>query len=156
MLSFKEWVQEKTALASRNERAQRVAEWRRACSALFARLIEWLKEEADGEIRVDLQDVELAEAALGVYSIPKLRITIGDDSAEVVPLGRDVIAHIQVRIDLDVRASGRLDLTNGIGKYPLYRCVVDGEDNWYLFDERDQARPLTRERFYEALMDLMS
>jgi hypothetical protein len=40
--------------------------------------------------------------------------------------------------------------------YTLYRIIQDGQDVWYVMDERGSVTVFNKERFQEILMDLMS
>ena len=55
-----------------------------------------------------------------------------------------------------IPADGRVDITDGIRKYMLYRTLKDGQETWYAVDERFQAAPLDRSRFEAILQDLLS
>ncbi len=50
----------------------------------------------------------------------------------------------------------RSRIENGVRKYTLYRLIEDDRDVWCVMDDRYSVSPLTKERFQEILMDLMS
>jgi hypothetical protein len=156
MTSFKEWVKQKTEESSSSERAQLVNDWVHACLRLREQIKTWLTEEGEGRIVFGELVVERVERGLGPYSLPKLVIQVGDESAELVPLGRKVMGSVGLRGGPEYRSAGRVDLTNGTRKYMLYRTIQAGEDVWYVVDDSSEISLLTKERFLEILMDLMS
>jgi len=100
--------------------------------------------------------MERREQGLGAYNIDALRIDIGDSTVEVVPLGRNVIGYVNLPGGGEIRAAGRVDITSGVRKFHVYRTMQDGKDVWYVADEQYKETLLTRQRFEEVLMDLMS
>jgi hypothetical protein len=164
-LSFKEWVEQKDEEARGSERGQRRAEWIQAYRRLRAQIEHWLREDGGERIQIDDEVVQRNERGLGIYNIDGFRIRIGDSSAHVVPVSRNVIARINPPGGGEFPGEGLVDITSGGRKYHLYRTVQDGTDVWYVVEEkqyplrdrsRDTTTPLTREILQEILMDLMS
>jgi hypothetical protein len=54
------------------------------------------------------------------------------------------------------RAAGRVDITDGVRKFGLYRTSTQGQDTSYVIDERGEESLLSRESLERILMDLMS
>ena len=71
-------------------------------------------------------------------------------------MGRNVIGSFGLRGGPAHRGAGRVDITNGVRKYALYRTIQDGRDVWYVVDERSEVVPLSKELLCEIVMDLMS
>ncbi len=164
-LSFKEWVEQKAEEARSSERAQRRDEWLRAYEGLKSRICQWLREDGGGHIQIDGEWIERNEQGLGIYKIEGLRITIGDSTVRVVPVSRNVIAHIHPRGGGEYLGEGLVEITGGGTKDRLYRTIQDGTDVWYIIvdtwrplegKQRDTAIPLTKESFEGILVDLMS
>jgi len=156
MLGFKDWLREKTEEAQQSERAHRLKEWSEAYQRLTDQIIAWLREEGADFITISSHPIERAERGLGTYELPGLKIRVGDAAVEVVPLSRNVVGSIGPRGDSGLRAAGRVDITDGTRKYALYRSIQEGQDVWYVVDERASVTPLTRDRLQEIIMDLMS
>jgi hypothetical protein len=156
MVGFKEWLEEKTREAQQSERAQRLNEWIAAYQRLTGDIIAWLREDGAGYITIDQHPVQRAEQGLGTYVLSGLTIRVGDGSVDVVPVGRNVVGRVGPRGDDGQRAAGRVDITDGVRKYALFRAVENGRDVWYVVDERASVTPLTRDRLQEIIMDLMS
>jgi hypothetical protein len=157
-LSFQEWVEKKAEEAQSSERLQRRAEWLRAYEDFKEQIRRWLREDGlEERIEIHPEWVQRREGGLGTYNIEGLRIDIGDSSVKVVPISRNVIGYVNLPGGGEFRASGRVDITDGIHKYVLYRTIQDGQDVWYAVDEdRYAVTPFTRERLQKILMDLMS
>jgi hypothetical protein len=156
MTSFKEWVKQKTDESSSSERTQLVNDWVHACLRLREQVKGWLNEEGEGRIVFREVVIERSERRLGTYSTWKLVIGVGDETVELVPLGRNVFGSFGLPGETEHRGAGRVDLTNGTRKYMLYRTIQAGEDVWYIIDEQSRTSLLTKERFLEIVMDLMS
>jgi len=78
------------------------------------------------------------EQGLGEYSLQGLKISVGDQSASVVPIARRVVEHLG---DTDIRSSGRADITNGLQTYGLYRVRENGQDVWYVVNDDGKLTP---------------
>lgn len=155
-LRFKEWLKSMEAESPSSERGKRREEWMAAFCRLREDIRRWLEEDGEGVIEIDDRWVERRDRGLGIYSMPALRIVVGDQSVDVIPVARNVIGVFRLPGGAEVRASGRADVTDGVQKVALYRIIHDGHDAWYVVDDASNAVPLTRETFEKALMDLMS
>ena len=154
--SFKEWVKKKTEEAEHSERARQVHEWRDAYMALRDQIMAWLLEEGGPEDFFRHIPIERSEHGLGHCDLIKLQIVVGDESVDVVPMGRNVIGSFGLRGEPAHRGAGRVDITNGVRKYALYRTIQGGQDVWYVVDERSEVTPLSKDLLCEIVMDLMS
>jgi hypothetical protein len=157
-LSFKEWVAKKDEEAHSSERMQRQAEWLQAYGELTEKIRQWLREDGLNE-RISIQSewIQRRELGLGTYNVEGLRIEIGDSSVKVEPISRHVVGYVNLPGGGEIRASGRVDIGNGVHEYVVYRTIQDGKDVWYAVDEdRYSVTPFTKERLHEILMDLMS
>jgi hypothetical protein len=96
------------------------------------------------------------ERGLVNYSLHKLQIRIGEEAVELIPMGRNVIGSYGLPGEPAHRGAGRVDLTNGTRKYMLYRTIQSEKDVWYVVDERGELSLLSKDRFLEIVMDLMS
>jgi hypothetical protein len=87
-----------------------------------------------------------------------LAIHFGERTVKVVPVGRNVLAHLGSYAESGhENAEGRVDITNGAYKYFLYRKLNDaGAEHWLVQDEGSAIRPLDRQQFEAILQDLLS
>jgi hypothetical protein len=147
--------------APRDEMLRR--RWREDWIAYVDRLLErlraWLNEAHAADL-LDLETLEFEkrEQGMGAYRIKGLAIHFGERTVKVVPVGRNVAAHLGPYAEPGhERAEGRVDITNGAYKYYLYLKLNDaGEEHWLVQDERSDIRPLDREQFEAILQALLS
>jgi hypothetical protein len=156
MMTFQEFLHKKAAEQHQHERRQRRDEWIAAVGRLFDQIRAWLAE-ADPDHLLDVVPLEVQsiEASLGVYNIPSLKIGVGDSSVQIVPRGRDALGIVGGPGGLGIRAEGRVDITDGVRKYILYRSLQDGQERWFLLDQDFRPHPLDRARLEAALQDLL-
>src|SRR5438270_13787812 len=102
-------------------------EWIAAVDRLLAQLRGWLTDAGSAEL-LDLEplDFEKREQGLGTYHIRGLAIHFGESTVKVVPVGRNVLAHLGPYAEAGhEKAEGRVDITNGANKYYLYRKLTN-------------------------------
>jgi hypothetical protein len=155
--TLSEFLKDKSREMSQDERRKLRDEWSSAIDQLTAQLHNWLKEaDTDGILDVVPELIEKREEGLGAYKVRSLEVRLGGATVRVVPVGRNVVGFIGPRGDVGVRAQGRVDITDGVRKYILYRTVEDGQDRWWALDDRYQASALDRGRFEAIMQDLLS
>ena len=157
-MTFREFLDKQAQQKQQHEeRRQRREQWIAALDRLIKQLSAWLAEADPGRVLdVVRTDVERAEPGLGTYQAPSLTISLGEAAVLVVPVGRDVVGIVGSQGDIGIRAEGRVDITDGIRKYILYRTLKDGQEKWYALDEHFKAEPLNREQLEKILQDLLS
>lgn len=156
-MTFREFLEKQAEQQRHKERRERREEWTAAVGRLIDRLRAWLAESDPKQVLDVLpMETEIAEPGLGVYRVPGLKVSLGDAAVRVVPVGRNVVGLVGPQGDVGGRAEGRVDITDGIRKYILYRTLQEGQENWYALDERFRAAPLDRGRLEGILQDLLS
>jgi hypothetical protein len=154
MATFQEFLEKLARQQHHQERHARREEWIAAVGRLLDRLRQWLTESDPNRVLEILpMEILAVEPGLGSYTVPSLKIGLGDVSVRVVPVGRDAVGVIER--DGGIR-EGRVDITDGVRRYILYRTLQDQQESWYVLDERFQAAPLDRSRLEEILQDLLS
>jgi hypothetical protein len=153
MPTFKEWLKEKADSAPEEQRKKLLQDWTDAYSELAHNVREWLQDDEAGRVRFGNEPITRSEEGLGSYQFSTVKIIVGDQSVDVVPVARNVIAHVG---DPPTRAAGRVDITNGIRKYALYRVVRDGNSTWRIVKDATEIGDLSRQSLEEIIMDLMS
>jgi hypothetical protein len=157
MMTFPEFLKKKAQEPQHTQRRERRDEWVAAVDRLINQLRAWLAaSDPEQVLEVVPLHFEKGEPNLGVYQVDGLKIGVGDASVQVVPVGRDVVGLVGPRGDSGVRAEGRVDITDGVRKYILYRTLKDGQEKWYALDERFEAAPLDQGRLEVILLDLLS
>lgn len=66
------------------------------------------------------------ETRIGHYQLPVLSIRLGPREIQVKPISRDTIGTYR----LPDRPHGRVDITNGVTTYRLYRLKDDQNGRW--------------------------
>jgi hypothetical protein len=157
MMTFREFLQKKAEEQHQPQRRQRRDEWIEAVRRLITQLRAWLAE-ADPEKLLDVVPlvVERVEPGLGAYSIPSLKIGVGDATVEVVPIGRNALGFVNPSRGEGLRAEGRVDITDGVRKHILYRTLADGQETWHILNEQFESAPLDLGRLEAILQDLLS
>src|SRR5438128_2370122 len=126
---------------------------------VLAQLRAWLSDPDTARL-VDLEPLafEKREQGLGAYNIHGLAIHFGESTVKVVPVGRNVLAHLGPYAEPGhENAEGRVDITNGAYKYYLYLKLNDaGQEEWLVQKEASDIRRLDREQFEAILQDLLS
>jgi hypothetical protein len=157
MPALEVWLREKAEAARQSGREQRRMDWVKSYANLLNTIIKWIGEYPE-YFDTESSTVDQAEQGIGAYKLNSLRIRVGDSSVRILPLGRNVIARIDTGTGTSQRAAGGVDIMDEVGgrTYTLYRIIQDGQDVWYVMDERGSVTVFSKERFQEILMDLMS
>jgi hypothetical protein len=151
-----------------------VDEWRAAIRRLYDQIRAWLKEsdpEAIIEIEESLQDI--TEPGLGRYSVPRLNLRVFGKWIGIIPKARRTVGSAKPpQKSAPERATGRVDITDELRRYVLYRFKEGDQDVWMIdsrfVDEPDnqpppyvqyipmwEPRPLDQAAFERALMSYL-
>jgi hypothetical protein len=156
--SLREFLKEKAATyAAESEKNRRVIEeWQVAVERLFTQLEEWLAAaDPEGIIRRERSQIEVTEPGLGRYAISRLNLRAFGKWVGLIPKARKTVkrAAPQQKGAPD-QATGRVDITDEIRRYVLYRFTRGTDDQWFMDDTaaNTELQPLTAERFEAALL----
>jgi hypothetical protein len=150
----------------RDEKAKRqklLSEWLGLLNDLFAQIDSWLKaSDPEGLLEVAADTQTINDPALGEYQAPTRRVVLGDNSAEIVPRARYVVAALWLPgADQPVRAHGLVEIrARGWATHNLYQ-LPGGK--WYIFsasqenvrEDGNRVEPLDAERFEAALASVL-
>ncbi len=157
MTTFQQFLEKFAKEQRQPERRQRRDEWIAAVGRLIEQIRAWLAESDPHQLLDVIPfEVEKWEPALGKYKIPSLKIGVGEEAVRVDPMGRDAVGVVKRLGENGLKAEGRVDITDGVRKYILYRTLEGGEERWYVLDERFEPAPLDRARLEAILQDLLS
>ncbi len=156
-MTLRELLEKKADQQQYKNLRARQEEWVAAVDRLIGKMRTWLGE-ADPKGVLDLAPIEIqrSEPGLGTYKIRKLKINLGEAAVLVEPVGRNVVGVVGGQGGAEFRAEGRVDITDGIRRYILYRTLTEGQETWYALDQQFCAAPLDRERLEGILQDLLS
>ncbi|MBY0230306.1 MAG: hypothetical protein K2W96_13565 [Gemmataceae bacterium] len=132
---------------------QTISEWRSAVEALFATLRRWLAEaDPEGVLLVEQREMEVKEPGLGRYKVPRLDLRTVDQWIGIIPKARNTVVSASPKLKAHpLRATGRVDITDEVRSYILFRLPEAEGDAWYIDDMREQKR-LDRQAFEDALL----
>jgi hypothetical protein len=167
---FKEFLQQQAK--KHQAEAPIIDEWRLAIQRLFIQIRQWLKDsDPDGgliEVKENQEDV--TEPGLGRYRVPRLDIRAFGKWIGIIPKARKTVTTAQPpQKSAPERAEGRVDITDELRRYVLYRFRQDGRDLWLIdalapekswpgevqFVPKAEPKELNQEAFERALMSYL-
>jgi hypothetical protein len=149
---LKDQEEKQKSLAEENK--QLIDEWRSALQSLYYDIRKWLREsDTGGVIKVDEKESDITEEGIGHYKAPRLELRIFGRWIGILPKARKTVGTARPpQQGAPSRALGRVDLTDEVRRYILYRTQEDGHDVWLIDNLRNEQRLLNKEAFEEALM----
>jgi len=146
--------QEAMAVANRGV----IEEWREAIEHLFRQIRGWLADsDPDGIIQIEQKEHEINEGDFGRYRVPRLDLHALGKWIGILPKARRTVASARPPLrSTPERASGRVDITDEVRRYVLYRFQREGaEDVWLIDDLRSEPKPLDQQAFEMALLSYL-
>jgi hypothetical protein len=140
------------------ERVRVQNEWIQAVERLINQVKEWLTAADPQHILEFFEDtIQRRESDVGVYLVKRLVIRLEAQEVQVVPIARNVIGPVTTSGSAHTgRSYGRVDLTNGVSKFLLFRTQVEPSDRWIIVDEDAYIpRDLDRDTFDAAMQSLL-
>src|SRR6266404_6173797 len=117
-----------------------IDEWRSAVERLFIQIRGWLKEaDPEGVIEIDQTDEFVNEPGLGRYRVARLNLRVLGKWIGIIPKARRTIGTAKPpEKSAPARADGRVDITDEVRRYVLYR-IRQGEKDVWMIDNLDYA-----------------
>jgi hypothetical protein len=131
-----------------------VDEWRAAIERLFGQLRAWLQEsDPEGLIEIKEGQQDITEPGLGRYRIPRLDLRAFGKWIGIIPKARGTVrtAHPPQKAAPE-RAIGRVDITDELRRYVLYRFQEGDREVWLIDDLESPPKSLDQDTFEKALM----
>lgn len=159
--TLRDFLKQKSAeYAAESERNRHVIEeWQTAVDKLLGQLEAWLSAaDPGGVIQRERSRTEVSEPSLGRYPISRLNVQAFGKWVGVIPKARKTVKRAPPQqASAPERATGRVDITDEIRRYVLYRFTRDGEDCWFIDDIAldKELEPLTAELFEAALLSYL-
>jgi hypothetical protein len=136
-----------------------IDEWRAAVERLFNQIREWLKEsDPDGLIEIKQSEAEVNEPGLGRYRVPRLDLRVFGKWIGIIPKARRTVGTATPpQKSAPERALGRVDITDELRRYVLYRFREGDHDVWLIEQYIPTSEPglLDQEAFEQALMSYL-
>ncbi len=158
LTGLRQWLREQELkTGGEGARRRKRQEWVATVSRLLERLESWLTD-ADPEGLLGLRRSTAArdEIDLGRYEVSELAVEYGDTVVHIIPMARVAPRTIALAPGVEVKAQGRIDVTNGITKYHLYRTLESGKERWHILGPDTRAVELNQETFAGLMEDLLS
>jgi len=163
--SFQEFLRQKAKGSDLKDRNRSRSEWLSVLNRLLDQVRDWLRQsDPDDLLETVPYEVERVEPRLGIYDAPALKIRLGTDSVDILPMGRHVTKHIEIQHLQAIPGNqdrwgdlsgGRVDITDGERRYQLFRSIQDGRDHWYAWGDSMTLLPFDRDRLETILKDLL-
>src|SRR5690606_26964190 len=139
MPSLKEFLAERAETLRSEQKAAALNrdEWIESVGRLLGQMRDWLKSsDPDGFLHVNSEEFVTNEEGLGEFRLPRLVIQLGTRDVRVEPIARYVAGphsatgaiHIQ-------RAYGRVDMTDGLRKFMIFRVDKEPQDRWIIIEQ---------------------
>ena len=155
--SLKDFLKQKATLYAAEDEKNRavLVEWRQAVDRLYTQLEAWLvTSDPEGIIRPERDLIEVKEPGLGRYSISRLNLQAFGTWVGLIPKARKTGKRAPPQQQgAPEQATGRVDITDEIRRYVLYRFPDGTGERWFVDDTaaNTDLQPLTAARF-EALL----
>ncbi len=140
MESLKEFIASQ-AEKLRNEESQaadRCSEWVAAVDRLNHQIMAWLTDADPDRAILEVRETpyQLREEGIGSYEARGLIIRAGRRALRVEPIARNVAGPLSSTGVIHVsRAYGRVDLTDGLQKFMIFRIEKVPEDRWSIIEQ---------------------
>src|ERR1017187_5880359 len=135
--TFKQFLQEQATKHSAEAKAGKavVDEWRVAIEQLFGDMRTWLKEsDPEGVIEIKENEEKVNEPGLGRYRVPRLDLNVFGKWVGIIPKARRTVGTAKPpRKSVPEQAQGRVDITDELIRFVLYR-FRDGDNDVWMID----------------------
>jgi hypothetical protein len=142
-----------------NQRNQQVIhEWCFAVERLHSQMLDWLQQsDPKMMIQPERSHVRISEPDLGPYEIQRLTLRAFGKWIGILPKARLSMKNAPPpQRSVPANAVGRMDITDEIRRYVLYRIQEGDECHWVIDDLTSaEPAPLDRPRFEEALLSYL-
>ena len=155
---LRDFLKQKGALYAAESEKNRlvIEEWQTAVERLFTQLEGWLcAADPEGFIRHDRSPIEVTEPGLGRYPISRLNLRAFGKWVGLIPKARKTVKRASPQQKgAPEQATGRVDVTDEIRRYVLYRFGRGEGEQWFIDDTaaNSELQPLTADRFESALL----
>lgn len=131
-----------------------IDDWVEAIRKLHSDIRGWLaSSDPKGNLQLEVKTADIAEPNVGRYEAPRMDFRAFGEWVGLIPKALKTIKSARPpQSTAPVRATGRVDLTDELVRYVLYRFTDADGDSWFIEGPTDGLHPLTQQRFEEALM----
>ena len=156
-IDFKEWLEKRAREVNQPERLRHRSEWIAALDHLYEQILSWIQEaDPKGLLIVERMELTRREPRLGTYTAPAMKISLGEAAVRVVPMGSDIHDSYRNEDGTEGRYEGRVDITDDLHKYVLYRVADEGSQAWIVVGRSGPPKRFDRAQLEAILSDLLS
>jgi hypothetical protein len=133
-------------------------EWIAAVDRLLGQIKDWLGQADTKQIlMIDESPLRLREQGIGTFEMPSLTIGLGPREVHVKPVARHALAPLRSSDMTHLpRAYGRVDMTNGLDRYMIFRTEREPEDRWTIVEQNGPlVKPFDQYSFESAFQSLL-
>ena len=124
---------------------------------LYEQILSWIQEaDPKGLLIVERMELTRREPRLGTYTAPAMKISLGEAAVRVVPMGSDIHDSYRNEDGTEGRYEGRVDITDDLHKYVLYRVADEGSQAWIVVGRSGPPKRFDRAQLEAILSDLLS
>jgi hypothetical protein len=138
--------------------AKRRDEWIASLTRLNDRIKDWLQQDDPNHV-LSVEDLtyKLREEGIGEYEVNGLSIGLGPRYVRLQPVARTVAGPLSSTGVVHIpRAYGRVDMTDGLRKFMLFRVETEPQDSWRIIEQDGyKVLPFDQQSFESALQSLL-
>ena len=140
-------------------RSIKPSEWVAAVDRLIEKIKAWLSYADPDHAILEVRETpcQLREEGIGGYEARGLVVRVGRRELRIEPIARNVAGPLSATGLIHVsRAYGRVDLTDGLQKYMIFRVEKVPEDRWTIIEQDGfRMRAFDQAAFEEAFKALL-
>jgi len=142
-----------------HQAARKRDEWVSAVDRLNQQIRSWLTQaDPDHEV-LEVRELpyQLRDEGIGSYEARGLLISLGRRQIRLEPIARNVAGPLSATGVIHVgRAYGRVDLTDGLRKFMIFRVERDPDDRWSIIEQDGfRMQPFDQLAFEHAFKTLL-
>jgi hypothetical protein len=144
--------------SERSKAMKKRDEWIESVGRLLNQIEEWLGEADSGRILTFQKGhLTLREVGIGTYDVPFVLIELGAREVSIKPVARFVAGPLSSTGAMRVlRSYGRVDMSNGLDKYMMFRIEKHLDGPWIIIEEDgDRSNSFDRDSFESAFQRLL-
>ncbi len=159
--TLKEFLDQKAIALSwdTDKNRELITDWQEAVKRLFAQLELWIGQADPHKlIECDYDERLVNEPGLGRYEIARLEIRTLGKWIGVIPKARTAIRVTNpAQTTSPERATGRVDITDELRRFVLYRFGIGENEKWYVDDPTltSELEELSAKRFESILLSYL-
>jgi KaiC/GvpD/RAD55 family RecA-like ATPase len=143
--------------ATKDQRMEALAEWKRALDSLIGQLERWLREaDRANVLKVEHISVTIREQRVGIYEVEGLRVWLKYRNFHIEPIARYPFRPSFLEEKGTTVRDGMITMRGAHQEYTLYRYKREGGDEWTIADEKThQTEILDQSTFEDAVYTLL-